>query len=421
MKSIVVKILNILARRILAKYNPIVIGITGSVGKSSARKAIYEILRKKYKVACNKSSYQTDISIPLAVIGLESGGRSVKNWLRIIKRALNMIFNRIEYPEILVLEMGVDRPGDMKKMLKVVRPGIGVFMEVGKFPSHIAYFRDARHIAREKYLLIKSLGKKNLAVLNYDDEFVKEFISDTRSKIASYGFDESSDFKAEEILSGEKKWKIGNGLIGMSFKISHKGTTVPFRLPYALGRGQIYAALSAAAVGTHFGFNLLEISEILSSYQPLPGRMKLMKGAKNSLIIDDSFNANPDSTLAALETLRKLDARRKIAILGDMLELGEASEEGHMKVGENVPASADYLFTFGRNAKAIFNSAHKKGMANDKIFHFENMADLVMSLKDIIQAEDVVLIKGSRAMHMERIVKEIMAEPEKAGELLVNR
>lgn len=419
MKFIIIKILNILSKKILAKYKPVIIGVTGSVGKSSAKKAICEVLRNKHKIAYNKNCYKTDIGIPLMIIGAESGGRSVGKWLEIIFSAVKMIIKRTEYPEILILEMGVDRPRDMEKMLEVVKPNIGVLTSIGEFPSHLKYFKNAKHIAKEKGILVKSLKKKDVAILNCDDKVIKNLSENIRAKTIMYGFGEDAVVKAEEIFLGDRKWKIKSGLIGMSFKISYQGTTVPFRLPFSLGRGHIYAVLSAVSVGIHFGYNLVEISEMLSGYKPLPGRMNLIKGVNDSLVIDDTFNSNPVSTTSALETLRKLDAMRRIAVFGDMLELGEYCEAGHREIGKLVAKSADFLFTYGERSKFVSEQAKESGMKENQIFHFDNLDDLGKLLKNTIKSTDAILVKGSRATRMESVVKEIMAEPEKAGELLV--
>ena len=419
MRFIIIKILNILSKKMLAKYKPVVIGITGSVGKSSTKKVIYEILERKYKVHRDRSCYNTDMSVPLAITGFESGGRSVRKWIKIIFKTIGRLFKKNNYPDVLILEMGVNRPNDMKKMLAVVKPDIGVLTGIGKFPSHLEYFKDAKHIAREKSLLVRSLGRKDLAILNLDDEFIKELSENIRSSVITYGFNESADVRAEEILLGNKKFKTEDGSMGMRFKISYQGTTVPFRLPYALGRGQIYSTLSAVAVGIHFGFNLVEMSETLSNYHPLAGRMKMINGINKSLIIDDTFNSNPSSALSALETVEKLEAPRKIAVLGDMLELGERCEIGHREVGKVISNSVDFLFTYGSKSEVISRQAQKDGMKKENIFHFKNIDELIEPLKNIIQNEDIILVKGSRAMRMERVVKEIMADPEKADELLV--
>ena len=419
MRFIVIKILNILSKKILAKYKPEVIGITGSIGKSSAKKAIYEVLKNKYRVARSKNNYRTDLGIPLAIIGVESGGKSIGKWMKIIFFAIKIIIKKTEYPDILILEMGVDRPRDMEKMLEIVKPDIGILTGIGKFPPHLKYFKNAKHIAKEKSMLIKSLKKKNVAILNYDDKIVKNLTKNTRAKIITYGFGNGAVIKAEEIFLGDRKWKIKSGLIGMSFKISYQGTTVPFRLPFSLGRGHIYAVLSAVSVGIHFGYNLVEMSEMLSNYRPLSGRMNLIKGINNSLIIDDTFNSNPASAMSALETLKKLDAVRRLAVLGDMLELGKYYEIGHREIGEFVVRSADLLFTYGERGKIISEQAKKSGMKENQIFHFDSINNLNKLLKNTIKSTDAILIKGSRAMKMENVVKEIMAEPEKAGELLV--
>jgi UDP-N-acetylmuramoyl-tripeptide--D-alanyl-D-alanine ligase len=419
MRFIIIKILNALAKKILSKYNPVVIGITGSVGKSSTKKAIYEILKNRYKVVCNDSRFRTDLNIPLAIIGEESGGRSVRKWIRIIAKALILVIRKKSYADIVILEMGVDRPNDMRSMLEVVKPNIGILTGVGKFPPHTKYFKSASHIAREKAILIKSLGKKDLAILNCDDKFAIDLPKNIKAEVMTYGFSENSVLKAEEIFLGDKKWKIESGSAGMSFKISYKGTTVPFRLPYVLGRGHVYAVLSAVAVGIRFGFNLVKMSEIVSSYRSLPGRMKLIEGIAGSLIIDDTFNANPSSMISALETVRKLDAPRKIAVLGDMLELGEYCESGHREAGKQVSRSVDLLFTYGSRSKVILKQARDGGMAVNSSFHFGDSNELIKSLRETIKSGDIVLVKGSRAMRMEKIVSEIMAKPELADELLI--
>ncbi|MEA2097850.1 MAG: UDP-N-acetylmuramoyl-tripeptide--D-alanyl-D-alanine ligase [Patescibacteria group bacterium] len=420
MRFVIIKILNILSKKTLAKYKPVVIGVTGSVGKSSAKKAIFEILKRKYKVRCDRSCYNSDISIPLAVTGFESGGHSISNWLGIIFKTVSRLLKKDRYPDVLILEMGVNRPNDMKKMLAAIKPNIGIFTGIGKFPSHLEYFRDAKHIAREKALLVKSLKKKDLVILNLDDKFIKGILESIKSKVITYGFDKNADIQAEEILLGNKKFRTEDGSMGMRFKISHQGTTVPFRLPYALGKGQIYSALSAVAVGVHFGFNLVEMSEILSDYHPLAGRMKMIRGVKESLIIDDTFNSNPSSALSALETVENLEAPRKIAVFGDMLELGKQCEIGHREVGKAIPSSVDFLFTYGSKSKMIAHQAQKSGMKKENIFHFEDIQELIELLKNTIQDKDIVLVKGSRAMRMEKFVKGIMVEPQKADKLLVS-
>jgi len=420
MRSLVVKILNVFARKIVGKYKPVIIGVTGSAGKSSTCKIISQVLGTKYEIRMNNSRCRTDISIPLAIIGAESGKRSISSWFNIFKRALVLIWGKSNfYPDVLILEMGVDRPDDMKKMLEVVQPNIAVFSSLGEFPAHTQFFKSGKGVAREKALLFKSLDKSDVAVLNIDDDYIKNLADNIKSKKITFGFGDSAKVKGEEIFLSDKKWRIESGKIGMSFKITYEGTTIPFRFSYALGRGQIYAALAGTAVGLHFGMNMVEISEALADYRVLPGRMNLIKGVKRSLIIDDSFNSNPSSALSALETVGKLEALRKIAVLGDMLELGDCAKEGHRKVAESIADSVDLLFCYGEDAKYFCEFAKGKKMKENQIFHFKNKGELIRKLKETVNEGDIILIKGSRAMRMEEVVKDMMLEPERAGELLV--
>lgn len=420
MRNIVVKILNLLSARIVAKYKPVIIGVTGSAGKSTTCKVISELLCTRYSVRLNDSRYSTDIGIPLAIIGARSGGRSVRKWTQVLKQALQLaIVKSSFYPDILILDMEVDNPDDMKKMLKVVHPNIAVFTGVGEFPAHEGKFKSGKHIAREMSLLFKSLEKVDLAVLNYDDPFIRSLSMSLKSGKMTFGFDKNAMVKGEEIFLGEKKWKTSDGKLGMTFKVTYEGTTIPFRFSYVIGRGQISAALAGTAVGLHLGFNLLEISQALENFRTLPGRMNLIKGINSALVIDDTFNSNPSSAFAALETIGKLEADRKIAVLGDMLELGNYAKNGHRKVGEKIYKSVDAVMCCGRMSKHFCEAAREKGMKGSDVLHFESKEALIDRLKSTVREGDVILIKGSRAMRMEDIVRAIMLEPEKAGELLV--
>lgn len=422
MRNFIVKILNMLAVRIAGKYKPVVICVTGSSGKSTTCKVIKEVLGTKFEVRMNDASIRTDVGIPLAVIGAESGGRSVWKWIEIFRKGLILAFVRSSfYPDILLLDMEVSRPGDMKKMLEVVHPNLAVFTGVGDFPPHLEHFKSTKHAAREMSLLFRSLEKSDLAIINVDDKCIRKIEPTIKSPKLTFGFGNGTMVKGEEIFLGPKKWKTSSGKIGMTFKITHEGTTIPFRFSYAIGRGQIYAALAGTAVGLHLGFNMVEISQALENFTTLPGRMNLVKGAGHTLIIDDSFNSNPGSAMAALETIGKLEAVRKIAVLGDMLELGKFSKEAHLKVGEGISNSVDLVFCYGEMARFFCEAAREKGMREKDIFYFEDRDKLIDKLKETVQEGDVILVKGSRHMGMEDIVHELMLEPQRAEELLVGQ
>jgi len=418
-------ILKILAKLALWKYKPVIVAVTGSVGKTSTKEAIYAVLKNHFgegQVRRNKGNYNNEIGVPLTIFGLETGERSVAAWLlRFIKIFLMLVF-REKYPKILIVEMGADRPGDIGYLTGFVKSKVGVVTAVGEVPVHVEFYKSPQEVLLEKKKLIDSLNSNGIAVLNYDDEMVKSMGENIKAKTLTYGFNEGADVRATNYEMRQAKLEE-EGVFGAStFKLNYKGSAVPVKLVNALGRHQVYPALAAAAVGIIFNLNLVDISEGLTTYRSLPGRMKLLKGIKKTLIIDDSYNAAPLSTLAALETLEafsKEEESRKIAVLGDMLEIGRYTPEVHERIGRKAGEVADLLFAVGERAKFIAKGAREKGMAKNRIFEFCTSKEVGKPLQDIIKQGDIILIKASRAMKMEEIVKEIMAEAGKAKELLV--
>ncbi len=427
MKKFIQKILKILAKMILAKYQPDVIGITGSVGKTSAKEAIYSVLKSKYIVRRNIKNYNNEIGLPLTIIGVDSPGKSFFGWVMVFLKAVKLLIVRDNnYPKILILEMAADKPGDMEYLTSIARCKIGVITLIG--PVHLEFFGSLEKIKDEKSILIKKLIKPGWAVLNNDDENVKEIAKDIKSndiKILSYGFAEQAVIRARETQLSFTQKKNVNKLDGISFKLSYNGSTVPVFLPKILGQASIYAALAGAAVGIIYGFNLVEIAQALKNYQSPKGRMNLISGIKNTLIIDDTYNASPQSAIAALNSLASLplsQSANKYAVLGDMLELGSYSEAGHREVGGEVAKSGiNKLIVVGERSRDIARGAVLAGMAEDNIFHFDIADEAGKFIQDRIKQGDIILVKGSQGMRMEKIVKEIMAEPLRAEELLVRQ
>jgi len=417
------KILKYLATKALRRFKPRIVGVTGSVGKTSTKEAIYTVLASKFRVRKNEKNYNNEIGLPLAILGLESGGGSPWKWMRVFLRAIGIILfsRRKNYPEILVLELGADRPGDIKYLVDFIKPEIGVITAIGI--SHLEFFQDKKNIAREKSFLVKALKRDELAVLNCDDEEVRAMAEQIKSKKIFYGFSEEADIQASDIFFGYDKTKDQYGgdissIKGISFKLSYEGTTLPVRLIRSVGRPQIYAVLAATAVGIHFDMNLVEISEAFRDFQAPAGRLNLISGIRNTMIIEDSYNAAPQSTLAALEVLEKIEARRKIAVLGDMLELGRETEAGHREVGKRVAEVVDVLFAVGEKAKFIADEAKKAGLDKNNIFCYNDSSEAGIPIQNMLQEGDVILVKGSQGARMERISEEIMLIPAEADKLL---
>jgi len=418
MKKIVEYILKKMSAAALKKYQPKIIGVTGSMGKTSTKEAIFAVLSYKFKARRNEKNYNNEIGVPLTILGIPSAGRSPIKWLVNFLKSLKLILLKADYPEVLILEMGADKPGDIKYLTNFIKCDIGVITGIGEIPVHIEFFHSVEQVVREKARLIESLDENGLAVLNFDDEKVKALAGKTRAKILSYGFAEDAKLRA---INFDLNIGADPLMSGAAFKIEYDGKIIPIRKEGVLGHHQLYPMLAAIAVGSQMGLNLIEAIEGLKKYQTPKGRLRMIAGIKHSYVLDDTYNASPASTLAALETLAKFEGRRKIAVLGDMLELGEFSEEAHRQVGAKAGEIADIFLAVGNRMIFAADEARKKGMAAQNVFEFNTADEARLPLQAMIQKGDVILIKGSQGMRLEKVVEEIMAEPEKAGELLVRQ
>lgn len=247
--------------------------------------------------------------------------------------------------------------------------------------------------------LAKILPPKSWLVLNYDDETVREIDDITNLKTFTFGFSERANFWVSNI-------KLNRGT---NFKVNYKGSVVPFWLEGIFGKEQIYGALAAVAVGIIFGKNLVEISQALREYKTQPGKMRLLEGIKGSFILDDAESATVSSMIEAIEILGDLSGfKRKIAVLGDIVGVGEYTIAAHLTIGEKVvQKKIDLLFTFGPRAKFIAKGAMEKGMSSFQIFSFDKIEDGIEKLKEIVRAGDLILIDGSKEMKMSEIVDKL--------------
>lgn len=408
------KILEAAAGWVLRVYKPVVIVITGSAGKTSTKEAVSTVLERHWKIRKTERNLNTELGVPLTIIGaeIESYRVSFTTVTRGIAEALCLIvFRQKTFPQALVLELGADRPGDIKSFMRWIKPTISVVTSVGEIPVHVEYYSGPQEVAQEKSWIVKKTRKDGYAILNRDDEVVYEMKEKTKANVITFGFAEEADFRIAEYGFREN---------GIGFKLFHKGTFVPIRLNNCFGKPAAYAAAAASAVGVAMGLNLVEIADALLGYQPPPGRMRLLGGVKGTRIIDDTYNASPSAMHAALETLDQISSKRKIAVLGDMREIGKYSYEAHETVGFFAAGICDYIFTVGDSAKIIQEGARKKGFDEKRMMHFNESVEAGSKLQEILESGDLVLVKGSRAMRMEKIVEEIMAEPERAKELLVH-
>jgi UDP-N-acetylmuramoyl-tripeptide--D-alanyl-D-alanine ligase len=326
-------------------------------------------------------------------------------WLLIFGRALCLLICRWRgYPQILVLELAADKPGDIEYFLDFIKPKMGVLTSISQV--HLANYSKFSQLIAEKRKLITALPREGYAVLNFDDELIVRTADKTKGRIISYGINNSE----VEIRALEVKITQKDEVIGLSFKLSYQGTVTPVFISRFVSLPQVSSLLAAAAVGVIYGLTPLEITQSLEKLKPLPGRFELKEGLNNLLVIDDTYNAAPVSTCGALESLITLPlGKRKIAVLGDMLELGSFTEEGHRTVGKRAAEfKIDLLLTLGEKARIISETAELCGLK--KVKHFDNKKELIDFLRSELKPEDVVLVKGSRKMKMDEVVDGILTE-----------
>lgn len=402
-----------MARAVLKKYHPLVVGITGSVGKSSTKEAVALVISRSYFIRKAEGNYNNEIGIPLTIIGAESGGSSIVAWGKVFLSWLRMMIFSTRYPQVLILEMAIDRPGDMEYLLRFVSVDISVITQISS--SHLEFFGSLGNIAKEKGKLVSALPENGYAILSFDDKRVMKMQERTKAKVLTYGFGEGAMFRADNILSHHDIKQTE----GLSFKLNYSGKTIPVRLPKIIARHSLSAVLSAVAVGIALKMNLVEIAETLEGFESLPGRLRLLSGKNGMCILDDTYNASPASTVAALETLKEFIAPRKVVILGDMLELGSTARDDHQSLRDSVIASgAHTVIAVGTYMRALAETLHTVGFPQKQLYWFPDEASARISIQNIVRSEDLILIKGSQGMRMEKITEVLLVDPYDASRLL---
>lgn len=421
-KSIIISALQWEAGKVLKKYQPKIIAITGSVGKTSTKDAIFTALADSFYVRKSEKSFNSQIGVPLTILGCQNGWNNPFKWMLNLIKGFILIVVKSQYPEWLVLEVGADSPGGIKKMSEWLKPDILVITRFGKTPVHIEFFESVDSLIEEDGALIDSLKRKGILILNSDDEDVRDFKNKSSNKTITYGTEGGSDVFASSyrVLYGiDKKGKFPTGI---QFKAEYNGESTPIVLMGVVGAHHIYPALAAVAVGISQNLNLAKISKSLRSHASPLGRMKIIKGIKNSIVIDDSYNSSPVALEEALKTLQMIEgARRKIAVLGDMLELGVHSVPAHKEAGAIASRSCHLLVTVGPRSRGIAEGALQNGMKEKDVLQFETSEEAGAYLENLISEKDVILVKGSQSMRMEKVVEEIMDNPEEKEKLLVRQ
>lgn len=381
------------------------------MGKTSTRDAITAVLQTQYRVRSSQKNLNNEFGLPLTILGFSSPGRNILGWLQVFVSGYLHAWFTLDFPRVLVLEMGIDKPGDMDYLLSIVKPDIAVLTWIGS--SHYEFFKSERGVAEEKIKLIKALDKQGVAVLNVDSEKVKQQQNFTRGQILTYSTQDSSADVYAEVRKEHLELPARTQL-----KVSSKGAIFELTIN-AVGAGHYSAVAAAVAVGKTMGIDSDQLAKGLANYRSEPGRMKFLKGLRKTLLIDDSYNASPESMHSALEVLPKVQRKIKVVVLGDMLELGNLAIPAHQEIGRQVAKlNPSFLYTVGALGKVISQKAIESGFDESRAVHFENSVAAGEYLRQNLPPESVILIKGSQSMRMEKISKELLAEPMTAGQVL---
>lgn len=395
------RFLSEMARRVISKYNPKIIAITGSIGKTSTKEAVVAVVGGSFSVFATPKNYNNEYGVPLTVLGVkEPPGRSIRAWCCLFLRCARLLLLRDKaFPKFLILEMGADNPGDIARLLDIAPPDFGVLTNIG--PSHLEKFGTIEKIIREKKLIVTAaIKKQGVAIVNADNEHIVKFIKEVNGTIRTFGFSESAEVRA--VMSD-----VEMDDLDICFKLLYQGSAVPVHLKNRLGRSVVYASLAAVAVGLSLEIPLLDCVGRLSSINWPSGRMTLRSAISGALIIDDTYNASVESTRSALDGLVSLKKNhtRVIAVLGSMFELGSYEKRGHEEIGEYVAGCGiDFLICVGSGGRVIGQSAQAHGMDIHSIMYVNTSNQAGVALRELIVEGDVVLVKGSRGMMMERAV-----------------
>lgn len=417
LKAVVVFLLTLEARIVLWRHKPKVVAVTGSVGKTSTKDAIFTLLSHGTHARKSQKSFNSEFGVPLTVLGLPTAWSSPLAWLENLWEGLLVALFSREYPEWLVLEVGADRPGDIRRA-GWIQPHVAVYTHFPDVPVHVEFFDSPEAVVKEKRELGKALRTDGTLVVNADDPKMQHEELRDGQHVLSYGFAEHASVRASEVSVAYQ-----DGVpYGMAATVQFQDQTLQLTLPGVLGRHHLYGPLAALAVAAAEGRSLAgATTEAFAAHTPPPGRMRMLTGKDSVVLIDDTYNASPAAVAAGLDALSLLDVNKtRVLILGDMMELGSFSVEAHRTVGEQVGKVANVFIAVGVRMRGAAEAAQAENM-HCTVHTVRSAEDAVALLPEAIPHGAVVYVKGSQSMRMERVVEALLAEPEKADELLVRQ
>ncbi len=420
-KKVIATILEAESRAVLKRFKPSVIAVTGSVGKTSTKDAVFTAFSGFVQARKSEKSFNSEIGVPLTILGLKNAWSDPIAWTVNIFQGLKVIFGFTTYPKWVVLEVGADRPGDIKKIASWVKPHMVVLTRLPNVPVHVEYFSSPQKVVEEKLSLVDSLQKGGTVIANGDDPLIIDGVKKRGVSMLTYGFSEGVTVRAEtyEVVYEEKDGR--RYPVGFSMKILSGGESFFMTYKGSLGKHHAYPLLAALTASKAAGFDIRKAADRLATHVSPPGRMKLLEGKEGSVIIDDSYNSSPVAAREALHTLSSLTVQgRKIVAFGDMLELGKYSIAEHEAIGKEA-TFVDLFVAVGLRARGAGEALLKSGKAKESVVFFSNSAEAAEYLSKIVAKGDVVLVKGSQGARMERVSAALLADPKIAKDVLVRQ
>lgn len=413
LKSLVAGSLAVLARAIVRKYRPKVVMVTGSVGKTSTKDAIAAALGARAFVRASAKSFNSEFGVPFTIIGVGNPWGNPLAWLRVYEEALALLLLPNHYPSLLVLEVGADRPGDLAKILRIALPDMVVVTRLPEIPVHVEAYATPEAVREEEFVPAYGLAPHAPLVISSGDPYAAAYAKRLPVTITTFGFEKGADVEVQESAV-----RAADGVVGMEAQLCVKGECRTLPLTGAIGRPQLLAPAAAVAAAIALGYGVEDAVEGLASYESPAGRMRVMKGIGGSMLIDDSYNSSPAAAEESLMALKAVPAKRRIAVMGDMLELGRYSVAEHERIGGFAAEHADMLVTVGVRSRAMADAAKTRGLSEDAVVSFTDAREAAEYLRGIVREGDAVLVKGSQSIRMERVTAALLANPADTAKLV---
>ena len=396
-------ILALLARAVVRRYRPYIVMVTGSVGKTSTKDAVAAVLATRFFTRKSEKSFNSEFGVPFTILGVDNPWNNPFAWFSLVRRALSLLVLPNHYPNMLVLEVGADRPGDLARILRIATPDAVVITRLPEVPVHVEAYASPSAVREEEFSPAYALRAAAPLIISADDSYARESAARTPARIISYGVADDAMVRISDVGFYEKDGVVA----GMHARAQVNGEQGDLVVKGSVGITQLFPAAAALSTALAFDIPFADAREALENYVPPAGRGRLIAGKNETLLIDDSYNASPVAVEQALNTLKSFPhAVRRIAVLGDMLELGRYSVEEHERIGNLARASADLIVAVGIRSRAF---ATAEGKA--EVVLFDTAQAAADALPELIQPGDVILVKGSQSVRTEFIVKALLSDP----------